>query len=50
MFGWIHWSIVSVVLRPLEGLLAIGPWEQLVDVGVRMTVDDPGQDVGEIGK
>jgi hypothetical protein len=50
LFGWIHWSIVSVVLRPLEGLLAIGPWEQLVDVAVRMTVDDPGQDVGEIGK
>ena len=30
--------------------LSVGPWQQLIDVAVRMTVDDPGEGVGEIGQ
>ena len=28
----------------------MGPGKQLVDLAVRMAVDDPGEDVGEVGK
>jgi hypothetical protein len=45
--GLVVGRIVSVVLRHgSEVLLSIGPWQQLIDVAVWMTVDDPGEDVG----
>jgi hypothetical protein len=31
------------------GLGSIGPWQELVDAAIGMAVDDPGDDVGEIG-
>src|SRR5665213_2050046 len=27
----------------------IGPWQEIVDLAVGMVVDDPGDDVGEVG-
>ena len=34
----------------LEVLRSVGPGQQLVDVAVGMAVDDPGEDVGEVGE
>jgi hypothetical protein len=28
--------------------LPVRPWQQLIDVAVGMTLDDPGEDVGEV--
>jgi len=33
-----------------EGLTAVGPRQQLLDVAVRVTIDDLVEDVGEIGE
>ena len=33
-----------------EGVAAIGPRKQLIDVAVWMAVDDPGEGIGQIGK
>ena len=30
--------------------LSVGPRQQLIDVAVGMTVDDPGEDVGQIAE
>ena len=32
-----------------EALLSVGPWQQLIDVAVWMTIEDPGEEVGQIG-
>jgi hypothetical protein len=29
-------------------LLSVGPRQELIDVAVWMTVDDPGEDIGQI--
>jgi hypothetical protein len=31
-----------------EVWLTVEPWQQLIDVAVGMTLDDPGEDVGEV--
>ena len=31
-----------------EVMLSVGPWQQLIDVAIWMTVDDPGEDVSQI--
>jgi len=29
---------------------SVSPWQQLIDVAIWMTVDDPGEDVGQVGE
>ena len=31
-------------------MLSVGPWQQLIDVAIWMTVDDPGEDVSQIAE
>jgi hypothetical protein len=30
--------------------LDVGPWQEVVDLAVRVAIDDPGEDIGEIAE
>jgi hypothetical protein len=43
-------EVTVVAGHSFEVLTPIGPRKQLVDLAVRMAVDDPGEDVSHVGE